>query len=222
MKKISLIIILLIILISSFVLFLFNFSKQDQSNKAIINNLEKNKNMFIQKEEDIKLIQKVTLKTNFGEIELELYPEKAPITVENFVKLGNDNFYDGTRFHRVIEDFMIQGGDPLSKDSSQIAFWGTGGPDYKFDDEINDIKLVQSVIAMANAGPNTNGSQFFIITAEETPWLQGQHTGFGKVVNGMDVVMQIQQVEVEPQTSRPINDVILEEVIIGELIDLGK
>ncbi len=135
----------------------------------------------------------VILKTNKGEIEIELWKDKAPNTVANFEKLAAEGFYDGSKFHRVIKDFMIQGGDPLSKDDSQRARWGTGGPGYAFADEINSEKLVRGVFAMANAGPNTNGSQFFIITAAATPWLDGKHTGFGKVVRGMDVVDAIEK-----------------------------
>jgi cyclophilin family peptidyl-prolyl cis-trans isomerase len=120
------------------------------------------------------------IETNAGEIALELWPDKAPQTVGNFVGLARAGFYDGTTFHRVIRDFMIQGGCPLGT--------GTGGPGYTFADEINDEKLVGGVLAMANAGPNTNGSQFFIITASATPWLDGAHTGFGRVSGGQDVV----------------------------------
>jgi cyclophilin family peptidyl-prolyl cis-trans isomerase len=155
----------------------------------------------------------VTLKTNFGDIKMELIPSEAPNTVDNFVKLSKEGFYNGTRFHRVIKDFMIQGGDPLSKDESQRQFWGTGGPGYKFDDENSNIELVQGVIAMANSGPNTNGSQFFIITAEATPWLQGMHTGFGKVIEGLDIIMKIGEVETST-SDQPLEDVILEEVVV--------
>jgi cyclophilin family peptidyl-prolyl cis-trans isomerase len=120
------------------------------------------------------------IETNTGDIQLELWPDKAPQTVGNFVGLARQGFYDGTTFHRVIRDFMIQGGCPLGT--------GTGGPGYTFKDEINDEKLVAGVLAMANAGPNTNGSQFFIITAPATPWLDGAHTGFGRVIGGQEVV----------------------------------
>jgi cyclophilin family peptidyl-prolyl cis-trans isomerase len=123
------------------------------------------------------------LDTTAGEIRCELWPDRAPITVGNFVGLARQGFYDDTVFHRVIADFMIQGGCPEGR--------GTGGPGYQFQDEINDEKLVQNVIAMANAGPNTNGSQFFIVTAEATPWLDGAHTGFGRVVSGAETVIAI-------------------------------
>lgn len=121
--------------------------------------------------------------TSAGEIQVELWADKAPITVGNFVGLAREGFYDDKIFHRVIKDFMIQGGCPQGT--------GTGGPGYQFDDEFNDRPLVNGVLAMANAGPNTNGSQFFIITAEATPWLDGHHTGFGKVISGQDVVEAI-------------------------------
>jgi cyclophilin family peptidyl-prolyl cis-trans isomerase len=121
--------------------------------------------------------------TSAGEIQVELWADKAPETVGNFVGLAREGFYDGTIFHRVIKDFMIQGGCPQGT--------GTGGPGYTFADEINDRPLVRGVLAMANAGPNTNGSQFFIITAESTPWLDGHHTGFGEVIDGRDVVEAI-------------------------------
>src|ERR671914_573617 len=122
-------------------------------------------------------------------IELELYPDDAPKTVENFVKLSRDGFYDGVIFHRVTPDFMIQGGDPTGT--------GTGGPGYEFEDEPNEHKAVRGALAMANAGPNTNGSQFFIITAEACPWLDGKHTVFGEVTGGMDVVDAISAVETD-------------------------
>lgn len=152
------------------------------------------------------------IKTNIGDIELMFFSDKAPITVQNFVKLSEAGFYNGTLFHRVIKDFMIQGGDPLSK-QSDWSLHGTGGPGYAFADEINDEKLVRGVIAMANAGPNTNGSQFFIVTAEQTPWLDGKHTVFGKVVNGMDVVDKISMVETNGQ-NHPLKDVVIEQVVL--------
>ena len=123
------------------------------------------------------------IETSAGEIRVELWPEAAPQTVGNFVGLARQGFYDDTVFHRVIPDFMIQGGCPKGT--------GTGGPGYAFPDEINDRKLVKGTLAMANAGPNTNGSQFFIVTAEATPWLDGAHTSFGAVVGGADVVEAI-------------------------------
>jgi peptidyl-prolyl cis-trans isomerase B (cyclophilin B) len=122
----------------------------------------------------------MTMTTNHGDIVLELFDEDAPKTVDNFRKLAEDGFYDGLIFHRVIPDFMIQGGCPQGT--------GTGGPGYTFEDEINDHKVVKGALAMANAGPNTNGSQFFIVTTQSAPWLDGKHTVFGEVSDGMDVV----------------------------------
>lgn len=157
---------------------------------------------------------RVSLMTTEGEIGLELYADKAPKTVENFLKLAQDGFYDGTLFHRVIPNFMIQGGDPLTKSApTNWAVHGTGGPGYKFADEPNDVQLVRGVLAMANAGPNTNGSQFFIITAPATDWLQGKHTAFGKVVSGMDVVAKIEQVK-RNENDHPLTDVKIEKVTV--------
>jgi peptidyl-prolyl cis-trans isomerase B (cyclophilin B) len=126
-----------------------------------------------------------TLQTSHGAIELELFPEEAPKTVQNFEELARKGFYDGVIFHRVIPDFMIQGGDPTGT--------GSGGPGYTFEDEANDHKVTRGALAMANAGPNTNGSQFFIVTAEACPWLDGKHTVFGRVTSGMEVVDHIAQ-----------------------------
>jgi cyclophilin family peptidyl-prolyl cis-trans isomerase len=144
-----------------------------------------------------------TLHTNHGAIEVELFEDAAPTTVGNFTKLAGDGFYDGVVFHRVIPDFMIQGGDPTGT--------GTGGPGYTFEDEINDHKVERGALAMANAGPNTNGSQFFIVTAEATPWLDGKHTVFGRVTSGMDVVDTISQVETAAQ-DKPREPVVIERV----------
>lgn len=134
------------------------------------------------------------LRTTMGDITVKLYASESPKTVENFVKLVKSGFYNGVKFHRVIKDFMIQTGDPLSKDDSLMRQWGQGGPGYSFNDEFNQHKLVRGSVAMANSGPNSNGSQFFIVTAESTPWLDGKHTNFGEVTDGMDVVMKIQSV----------------------------
>ncbi len=131
------------------------------------------------------------LHTNFGDIEVQFYNDEAPITVTNFLRLAQSGFYDGTKFHRVIPNFMIQGGDPNSKDND----WsndGMGGPGYQFNDEPNNEKLVYGSLAMANSGPNTNGSQFFIVTKTDgTPWLDGSYNNFGHVVKGMDVALKI-------------------------------
>jgi peptidyl-prolyl cis-trans isomerase B (cyclophilin B) len=128
-------------------------------------------------------MSQMTMTTNHGDIVLELFDEDAPETVQNFRNLAEKGFYDGLIFHRVIADFMIQGGCPEGT--------GTGGPGYTFKDEINDHKVVKGALAMANAGPNTNGSQFFIVTTEAAPWLDGKHTVFGEVTDGMDVVDKI-------------------------------
>jgi peptidyl-prolyl cis-trans isomerase B (cyclophilin B) len=143
------------------------------------------------------------LHTNHGAIELELYPGEAPKTVENFTKLAGDGFYDGVIFHRVIPDFMIQGGDPTGT--------GRGGPGYTFEDEFNDHKVERGALAMANAGPNTNGSQFFIVTADSCPWLDGKHTVFGRVTGGMDVIDDISAVDTDA-ADKPRQDVVIERV----------
>jgi cyclophilin family peptidyl-prolyl cis-trans isomerase len=139
-----------------------------------------------------------TMQTTAGEITFELFDEDAPKTVENFRKLAADGYYDGLAFHRVIKDFMIQGGCPLGT--------GTGGPGYTFEDEINPHKIVRGALAMANAGPNTNGSQFFIVTAKSCPWLDGKHTVFGEVASGMDVVESLQGVETDG-SDRPLEPI---------------
>ena len=143
------------------------------------------------------------LNTNLGRIELELYPAEAPKTVENFTKLAADGFYDGLTFHRVIPDFMIQGGCPLGT--------GSGGPGYEFEDEFNEHKLDRGALAMANAGPNTNGSQFFIVTAEAAPWLDGKHTVFGSVTSGQIVADRISLVPRDAR-DRPVEAVTIQSV----------
>jgi cyclophilin family peptidyl-prolyl cis-trans isomerase len=150
---------------------------------------------------------KATMQTNHGAIELELFAADAPATVENFTKLARDGFYDGVIFHRVIRDFMVQGGDPTGT--------GSGGPGYKFADEFNSHKIARGALAMANAGPNTNGSQFFIVTAEACPWLDGKHTVFGEVTSGMDVVDKIEGVPTGPG-DRPLDDVRIESVTFAD------
>src|SRR5947207_8153685 len=144
-----------------------------------------------------------TLHTNHGAIAIELFDEDAPKTVENFLKLSRDGFYNGVIFHRIIPDFMIQGGDPTGT--------GSGGPGYQFEDEFNDNKVVRGALAMANAGPNTNGSKFFIVTTAATPWLDGKHTVFGRVTDGMDVVDAISAVETDAR-DRPAPDVVIGRV----------
>jgi peptidyl-prolyl cis-trans isomerase B (cyclophilin B) len=144
-----------------------------------------------------------TLQTNHGPIAIELFDDDAPNTVENFLKLARDGFYNGVIFHRVIPDFMIQGGDPTGT--------GSGGPGYQFEDEFNDNKVVRGALAMANAGPNTNGSQFFIVTTEAASWLDGKHTVFGRVTDGMDVVDTISALETDAR-DRPREDVVIDRV----------
>jgi peptidyl-prolyl cis-trans isomerase B (cyclophilin B) len=148
-------------------------------------------------------VSAAVLHTNHGPVELELHDEDAPKTVENFRKLAGDGFYDGVIFHRVIKDFMIQGGDPTRT--------GTGGPGYTFEDEFNDHKVVRGALAMANAGPNTNGSQFFIVTTAEAPWLDGKHTVFGRVTGGMDTVDSIEATETDGR-DKPLADALIERV----------
>jgi peptidyl-prolyl cis-trans isomerase B (cyclophilin B) len=147
-----------------------------------------------------------TIQTNHGPIHMELYPDDAPKTVDNFVKLANDGFYDSVIFHRVIPDFMIQGGDPTGT--------GSGGPGYTFEDEFNDHKVERGALAMANAGPNTNGSQFFIVTTEAAPWLDGKHTVFGRVTDGMDVVDKIAELPRDAR-DKPHDDVVIESVSVS-------
>jgi cyclophilin family peptidyl-prolyl cis-trans isomerase len=144
-----------------------------------------------------------TMRTSEGAIALELFDEDAPKTVQNFKRLAGEGFYDGVIFHRVIRDFMIQGGDPTGT--------GSGGPGYTFEDEINDHKIVRGALAMANAGPNTNGSQFFVVTTGEAPWLDGKHTVFGRVTGGMDVVDRIEATNTDGR-DRPTSDIAIEGI----------
>jgi len=158
----------------------------------------------------------VVIKTNFGDISVKFYTKESPITVNNFLNLAKSGFYNGTKFHRVIKGFMVQGGDPNSKDDD----WsndGQGGPGYKFQDEFNSHELVKGSLAMANSGPNTNGSQFFIVTAESTPWLDGKHTNFGYVSGGLEIVEKIEKVNVNGN-DHPTDDVIINGI---ELIGNG-
>lgn len=154
--------------------------------------------------------QGAILHTNLGDIQVEFYGAESPNTVDNFLKLAQEGFYDGTKFHRIIPNFMIQGGDPNSKDND----WsndGMGGPGYQFADEFNNEKLVRGSLAMANSGPNTNGSQFFIVTAPATPWLDGKHVNFGRVVKGMEVVSKIEALPVN-ENDHPTTDATIETV----------
>ena len=148
-----------------------------------------------------------TMHTNHGPIELELFDEDAPKTVENFRKLSADGFYDGVVFHRVIPNFMVQGGDPEGT--------GTGGPGYTFEDEINEHKVVRGALAMANAGPDTNGSQFFIVTTEAAPWLDGKHTVFGRVTDGMEAVDKIESAPTGAG-DRPLEPQVIERIELAD------
>jgi cyclophilin family peptidyl-prolyl cis-trans isomerase len=143
------------------------------------------------------------MNTSHGTIAIELFEDEAPKTVENFRKLAADGFYDGIAFHRIIPDFMIQGGCPEGT--------GTGGPGYTFEDEFNSHKVVRGALAMANAGPNTNGSQFFIVTAGSAPWLDGKHTVFGQVTAGMDAVDAIEGTPTDAR-DRPLEPVTIESI----------
>ncbi|MDQ3648207.1 MAG: peptidylprolyl isomerase [Actinomycetota bacterium] len=147
------------------------------------------------------------LHTNHGPISVELFDEDAPKTVESFRTLAADGFYDGLTFHRIIPDFMIQGGCPEGT--------GTGGPGYTFEDEFNDNKVVRGALAMANSGPDTNGSQFFIVTTDAAPWLDGKHTVFGRVQSGMEAVDSIEGVETGPR-DQPVEPVVVERVELTE------
>ena len=148
-------------------------------------------------------MSQATLHTNHGPLAVELYDEDAPKTVENFRKLAGDGFYDGLTFHRVIKDFMLQAGCPLGT--------GTGGPGYTFEDEINEHRIERGALAMANAGPNTNGSQFFVVTKDAAPWLDGKHTVFGRVAAGMEAVDAI-EAEATDAGDRPLEPCLIERV----------
>ncbi len=148
-------------------------------------------------------MSQATLHTNHGPVVVELFDEDAPKTVENFKKLAADGYYDDLSFHRIIKDFMIQGGCPKGD--------GTGGPGYEFEDEINDHKVVRGALAMANAGPNTNGSQFFIVTVDAAPWLDGKHTVFGEVKSGMEIVDELEALPTDGR-DRPREDAKIEKL----------
>ena len=148
-----------------------------------------------------------TLHTTEGDVTLELFDDAAPKTVQNFRKLAGEGFYDGVAFHRIIKDVMMQGGDPTET--------GTGGPGYTFEDEINEHKIVRGALAMANAGPNTNGSQFFLVTTPEAPWLDGKHTVFGQVTQGMDVIDRLEGVDTDAR-DKPTRRVEIESVELGD------
>lgn len=211
-----------LICLSLFLLFLLSacgpekqISKQNDQNNltATKQNQESDLDAAISKLNQQNLLadySQAIIKTNLGNIKVEFYNQDSPLTVNNFLNLADQGFYNQTKFHRVIKDFMIQGGDPNSKDDN----WdddGTGGPDYRFKDEINQHKIVRGSLAMANAGPNTNGSQFFIVTTAATPWLDGLHTNFGKVTEGMDIVDKIENTQTN-EADHPLNDVIIESI----------
>jgi len=158
----------------------------------------------------VETVSGAVFKTNMGDIEIEFFAKEAPLAVENFVTLARAGFFDSTKFHRVIKDFMIQGGDPFSKADDKSKY-GFGGPGYTFPDEQTNIKLEKGIVAMANSGPNTNGSQFFIITAEATPWLDGKHTPFARVISGMDIVEKIENVETG-QNDIPVDPIIVNSI----------
>jgi len=197
-----------IIIVLVFVLAVFaivSYNKKDEPSIINSNNQEKTMN--------------ATLKTSMGDITIELFEKQAPNTVANFTKLAGEGFYNGVKFHRVIKGFMIQGGDPLSKDDSQPSLWGTGGPGYKFADEIDATSALygeggyaKGIVAMANSGPDTNGSQFFIMT-ENYP-LPPLYTIFGKVLSGQDVVDKIANVQTG-QSDRPVEPVIINSITLN-------
>ncbi len=210
-KKIG--IIMVLALVAWFIGSSMHLEKQEKTPEALSNTGEISSQKNIKKTETKNM--KAIVKTNKGDIEITLKEEGTPKTVENFVKLAKEGFYDGTKFHRVIKGFMIQGGDPLSKDDNMMDRWGTGGPGYQFDDEISsDNHNNKGTIAMANAGPNTNGSQFFINVADNN-FLDTKHTVFGKVTQGMDIVEAIESTETFPD-DKPVEAVIVESIEISE------
>ncbi len=199
-KKTIIRIVFLVLLIFAVYQLSITMNKNSENNNVSVNdvvdenNNENNKNNGENNADNVDL-RVAVIETNKGNIKLELFTNDAPKTVENFMKLASENFYDEIKFHRVISDFMIQTGDPLSKDDDP-ANDGTGGPGYSFEDEINSHKVEVGSLAMANSGPNTNGSQFFIVTERAQPHLDGKHTVFGKVLEGMEVVRNIEQGDV--------------------------
>jgi len=197
----TVLVIVLILVSIGAVIYFMNYANKENEN--IMNKINSRNYEF----------DSIVLQTNFGDIELKMFVDLAPKTVNNFVKLAETGFYDGTKFHRVIKGFMIQGGDPLSKDDSKKVKWGEGGPGYTFKDEIHSANNnIVGTISMANAGPNTNGSQFFINTADNN-FLDTKHTVFGKVVNGMDIVREIEATPID-STDKPLEPVIIEKIIL--------
>ncbi|MEI8361190.1 MAG: peptidylprolyl isomerase [bacterium] len=183
-------------------------SDQKNNDKPIIKKtLMPDQNTF---EDLVGVYSGANLVTNLGTISVKFYGKDSPKTVNNFLNLAKLGFYDGTRFHRIIKDFMIQGGDPNSK-SDDWSTHGMGGPNYRFADEFNSHKLVRGSLAMANSGPNTNGSQFFIVTAAETPWLDGRHTNFGEVTAGEEVMNKIENAK-KNENDHPLEDITIEKI----------
>ncbi len=214
-KKQIIFLISAIIVITAFYFFTNNQKVvAPNSNEAIVdtNLITNNETGDVNKLKDNnKKIMQATLKTNKGEITIEFDTTNTPKTAENFIKLAKEGFYNGTKFHRVIKDFMIQGGDPLTKDNSKMDYWGTGGPGYKFADEITpNNKNMRGTISMANSGPNTNGSQFFINTKDNN-FLDTKHTVFGKVISGMDTVEKIEAAQTV-QNDRPKDEIVINSI----------
>jgi len=178
----------------------------NKGNEALQASLETTQQITKLNEDIMKERPIIEFDTNKGKITVELFSDLSPNTASKIIKYTKEGVYDNTLFHRVIDNFMIQGGDPNTKDPSKSGLYGTGDAGEKFDDEINDELLVKGSFAMANSGPDTNGSQFFIVTAESTPWLDGAHTNVGKVIGGMDIVEAISKVEAQPN-DRPTEDV---------------
>jgi len=200
MNKQTIIILLAVIALGAIAFMIANNQKDQEEIKKTENNNNQETNM------------NATIKTSLGEIKIELYSDRVPQTAGNFAKLAEEKFYDGIKFHRIISGFMIQGGDPLTKDDSQKNLWGTGGPGYKFDDEPFEGDYSRGTIAMANSGPNTNGSQFFIMH-QDYP-LPPQYVIFGKVLEGMEVVDAIAALETDAG-DRPLNPPVIESVTVN-------
>ena len=178
----------------------------NKGNEALQASLETTQQITKLNEDIMKERPIIEFDTNKGKITVELFSDLSPNTASKIIKYTKEGVYDNTLFHRVIDNFMIQGGDPNTKDPSKSASYGTGDAGEKFDDEINDELLVKGSFAMANSGPDTNGSQFFIVTAESTPWLDGAHTNVGKVIGGMDIVEAISTVQTAA-LDRPVEDI---------------
>lgn len=207
---------IILVLALLFAAWLF-ISKKSEKNKEIPAQTKKSEPAKKESLEYLEKYDRAILRTNYGNIKIKFYNADAPMTVNNFLKLSSAGFYNGVKFHRVIRQFMIQSGDPKSKDNN----WdddGIGGPGYAFKDEINSHKLARGSLAMANSGPNTNGSQFFIVTAGTAPWLDGKHTNFGEVIEGMDVVDKIENVKTGVN-DHPVEDVVINGV---ELVERQK